>query len=193
MPKGLKDEHLKGRNFALTIILGVFIAVMVIVLFNLIVSYVYEAPKYEDYCKNIYTQPYPIKYGDSTCQNCSYSKPLQEEVDKCTSERGNPVYEYDDKGCTTALKQCDYCNKNFDDSLKTYNRNTFFVFALIGFVLIVVCLFMPALLLQLVLLPAGAVLVIEAAVKNFSDKLSVIIILALLVVAAIYLALKKLK
>ena len=29
MVKGLKKEQLKGRNFALTIILGVFIAIMV--------------------------------------------------------------------------------------------------------------------------------------------------------------------
>jgi len=193
MAMGLKNEGLRGRNFALTIILGVFIAIMVIVLFNLIVSYVYEGPKYEDYCKNGYSQQYPVKYGDFINQNCTFLKPLQEQADKCTADRGIPVYEYDDMGCNISLKQCDMCSKIFEEMSKSYNRNTFFVFALIGFVLIVSGLFMHTLLLQLVLLPAGAVLVIEAAMKNFNDKLAVIIILALLVVAAIYLAIKKLK
>src|SRR3989344_5608796 len=172
MVKGLKKEQLKGRNFALTIILGVFIAIMVSILFNLIVSYLYEPPKYEDYCSGLQREAYPVKYGyDVSCQNCTFSKPLQEQVDSCTSEGGTPIYEYDDKGCTVSLKSCDMCNKEFESVMKEYNRNTFFVFAVIGFALIVVGLFVSPLLIQIAALPSGAFLVIEAAVKNFDDKL----------------------
>jgi len=42
-------------------------------------------------------------------------------------------------------------------------------------------------------MPAGAVLVIESAMRNFDDKLAVIIVFALLIIAAVVLALKKLK
>ena len=193
MVKGLKNESLKGRNFALTIILGVFIAIMVITLVNLIVSYVYEPPKYENYCSNTNYGTYPIKYADNGCQNCTFSKQLQEQTDNCTSKGGSPVYDYNDKGCTSSLKSCDMCSKNFENAMNRYNRISFFVFALVGFILIVFGLFVSPLLVQLVLLPAGAILVIEAAMRNFDDKLAVIIILALLVVSAIYLALKKLR
>lgn len=193
MVKGLKNEALKGRNFALTIILGVFIAIMVIVLFNLIVEYIYEPPKYEDYCTGIEIGAYPIKAGVDSCQNCSYSKALQEKVDACVKERGMPVYEYDDKGCTKDLKECNYCQKNFENDIKSYNRQVFFIFAAIGFILIVVGLFLGALLLQLVTLPSGAVLVIEAAMRNFDDKLLVIITFTILIILAIVLALKKLR
>ena len=196
MAKGASRKKMSGRNFALTIILGVFVAIMVSTLFNLIVSYAYEPPKYDDYCKGIGgAGPYPVKYGldNAQCGNCTFSKTLQEQTENCNLNNGIPVYDYDDKGCTSTLKECNMCNKNFEDIMNLYNRNTFFVFALIGFALIVAGLFINILLIQLITLPAGAFLVIEAAVKNFDNKLYVIIVFSLLIIAAVYLALKKLR
>lgn len=193
MVVGLKKEKLKGRHFALTILLGIFIAIMVTVLFNLIVSYVYEPPKYENICRGINTGPYPVKYGTEQCANCTFSKTLQEQTDKCVLAGGTAVYDYDDRGCTSTIKECNMCNKQFEDSVAKYNRNTFFVFAAIGFVLIVLGLYVAPLLVQISTLPAGAFLVIESAAKNFNDKLLVIIVFALLIIAAIILALRKLR
>lgn len=196
MEKTVKKEKVSsGRRLALIIILGVFIAIMVITLFNLIVTYVYEEPRYEDSCRNIGGGPYPIKYGTGSelYTNCTFSKTLQEETDKCIQENGIPVYDYNEKGCTASLKECNLCNKNFENAMKLYNRNTFFVYAVIGFMLIVFGLFVHILLIQIITLPAGAFLVIEAAVKNFDDKLYVIIVFSLLIIAAVCLALKKLR
>ena len=196
MAKANLGKKLTGRNFALTIVLGVFIAIMVATLFNLVVDYVYEGPKYENYCKGVEgTGPYPVKYGigNEQCGNCTFSSALQQQTDECYNNRGIPVYNYDSKGCTSAVKECNMCQKSFDDDTKSYNRKTFFVFALIGFALIVTGLFVPVLLIQISTLPAGAFLVIEAAAKNFDDKLLVIITFSLLIIAAIMLALKKLK
>jgi len=187
---------LSGRNFALTIILGIFIAIMVITLFNLIVSYAYEPPTYEDFCNGVDSLgPYPVKYGmnNELCGNCTFSKELQEATDNCYQDRGVPVYDYNEKGCTMVVKECNLCSKNFEDAMNGYNRNTFFVFEIIGFALIIVGLFINILLIQLITLPAGAFLVIEAAVKNFDDKLYVIITFSLLIIMAVYLALKKLR
>ena len=189
-------KKMSGRNFALTIILGVFIAIMVVTLFNLIVDYVYEGPNYEDFCKGVEGRgPYPVKYGvgNEQCGNCTFSKSLQEETDSCALQNGISIYDYDEKGCTSSLKECNLCQKNFEDAMKEYNRKTFFIFALIGFALVVAGLFVPILLIQIITLPAGAFLVIEAAVKNFDDKLYVIITFSLLIIAAVMLALKKLK
>lgn len=191
-----KAKKMTGRNFALTIVLGVFIAIMVATLFNLVVDYVYEGPKYENYCNDTMGNgPYPVKYGVSNevCGNCTFSPELQKETEECYSNRGMPIYNYDSKGCTSSIRECDMCSRTFEDAMKAYNRETFFVFALIGFVLIVVGLYVPVLLIQISTLPAGAFLVIEAAVKNFDDKLLVIITFSLLIIAAIMLALKKLK
>lgn len=195
MAQGLKSEKLQGRNFALTIILGIFIAIMLTVLFNLIVSYVYEPPQYDSYCKGVYNLPYPVKYGGAGPEgvNCTFSTALQMQSDNCSQSGGMAVYDYDNNGCTTSIKECSMCGKDYDEKMKQYNRNTFFVYALIGFVLIILGLYVSPLLVQIVTLPSGAVLVIQAAMQNFGDKLMVIIIFALLIVAAIVLALRKLK
>lgn len=195
MPEKREAKKMSGRNFALTIILGVFVAIMVVSLFNLIVSYVYEPPRY-DRCNGIGGMgPYPVKYGmeNGQCANCTFSVALQQQIDNCTASNGIPVYEYNDKGCTTALKECNMCNKQFESDMTKYNRNTFFIYAAIGFALVVVGLFIPVLLIQIITLPAGAFLVIEAAIKNIDDKLYVIIVFSLLIIAAVMLALKKLR
>ncbi|HLF53555.1 MAG TPA: hypothetical protein VI544_00055 [Candidatus Nanoarchaeia archaeon] len=198
MARASSKNKLVGRNFALTILLGVFIAIMVITLFNLVVSYVYEPPAYEDYCQGTDRWgwgPYPVKYGvdNAVCGNCTFSKALQEQTDKCYSDNGIPIYDYDSVGCTVSLTECNLCNNQFSDALTVYNMKTFFIFAIIGFALIVFGLFASVLLMQIISLPAGAVLVIEAAAKNFDDKLYVIIVFTLLIAAAVYLALKKLR
>jgi hypothetical protein len=197
MVKGLKKENLKGRNFALTILLGVFIAIMVVCLFNLIVSYIYESPQYDKICKNSnnFGSAYPVKYGvvNEQCGNCTFSNSLQKETEDCVKEGGMAVYNYNDLGCTISIKECDMCNKEFENALAKYNKDTFFIFAAIGFILIIVGLYTKPLLIQISTLPAGAFLVIEAAVKNFNDKLLIIIVFSLLIVAAVILALRKLK
>jgi len=196
MASGLKKgEKLKGRNFALTIILGVFLAIMVSVLFNLIVDYAYPAPQYDKYCGGVYGPSYPVKYGGMGLEgvNCSFSPSLQMKADNCSQQGGIAVYEYDDKGCTTSIKECSMCSKEYDNVMKKFNRINFYIFALIGFILIIFGLYSAPLLIQIAAIPSGAVLVIEAAMRNFDDKLAVIIIFALLIIAAIVLALRKLK
>jgi hypothetical protein len=194
MKKRMKKNKIShGRNLALTIILGVFISIMVVTLFNLIVGYAYPNPEYSDFCSDVmFRESYPAKIAENTNTCCNFSKSLQEEQDECYSQQGQPVFEYDIHGCASALKKCDTCNKEFNDRLKSYNRETFFVFAAIGFLLIVLGLFINLLLIQLIMLPAGAFLVIESGIKNFDDKLYVIIVFSLLIIAAVYLALKKL-
>ena len=162
---------------------------MVIILFNLIVDYVYPSPEYDKICNGTIPYSSPVKELNNCC---NFSKELQTQQDKCYLDKGSPIFEYNNQGCATTLKSCDKCNQNFELKSKEYNRQPFFVFAGIGFILIVFGLFIPSLLLQLVSLPAGASLVIEAGVKNFDDKLSVIIVFSLLIIAALYLALKKL-
>lgn len=192
MAKGLNSKPLTGRNFALTIILGVFIAIMLCVLVNLIVDYAYPSPQYDTFCRGAmgFAGPY---VGEVKGTPCSFNAAVQVQAEDCISNGNTPIYEYDSSGCITSLKDCNDCSKRFDNSMKAYNRSTFFVFAAVGFILIVAGLFVSPLLLQISLLPAGAFLVIEAAVKNFDSKLTVIIVFSLLIVAAVYLALKKLR
>ena len=141
-------EKLRGRRLALTILLGIFVAIMLTIFVNLVVSYFYEGPQYDKYCAGSMREPYPIKYGYDVgiCQNCTYSQVLQEQVDSCQKDGGNAVYNYDSRGCTVSLKSCDMCNKEFNDAQNAYNRRTFFIYAIVGFILIVFGLFASSLL-----------------------------------------------
>src|SRR3989338_2133528 len=119
-----KNESVKGRNLALTIIVGIFIAIMVITLVNLIISFAYPGPDYNRYCNN--SQYYPKPYiTEPTGTNCTFNKPLDDQAQNCSMSRGNPIYEYNDNGCAISLKQCDMCQVKLEDDTKTYNRNVF--------------------------------------------------------------------
>ncbi len=189
-------EKLKGRRLALTIILGVFVAIMLTIFVNLLVSYAYSGPEYQKYCpQQAFDSQFPAKTipGTAIYSNCTFDDSINKVAENCSMSMGQPRYNYDSKGCVTSFKDCDMCGKEFDDASKAYNRKTFFIFAIIGFALIAYGLFAGSLLLQLVSLPSGAFLVIESATKNFDDKLFVIITFGLLIAAALYLAIKKLK
>lgn len=193
MAKGLGNKPLKGRNFALTILLGIFIAIMLIALVNLCVDYAYPSPQYDDFCKGALNRGGLPYAGEIKGTNCTFNKAVQDSAQECLNDGNTPFYEYDNSGCIISLSECNDCQKRYDATMKVYNRNSFFVFAVIGFIIIVAGLFVSPLLVQLALLPSGAILVIEAAMRSFDNKLMVIIVLALLIVAAVYLALKKLK
>jgi len=190
MPKKRKSG---ARTLALTIILGAFISIMVISLANLTVDYFYEGPVYEKYCNtSLYGEPYSSPAVKSTGCNCNYTQDIRDQESSCTSRQGLPTYDYWDNGCIKSVKDCDLCQKSYNDDMKIYNHNVFFIFAIIGFIMIAIGLFLNPLLLQIILLPAGAWLVIEGSLNNFDEKLSVIIAFALLIIAAVYLAMKKL-
>lgn len=192
-----KRENLKGRRLAITIILGVFVAIMICIFVNLLVSYVYEGPEYQKFCpQNMGFESQMAKTIPGTgyiTVNCTFDKALNDIAENCSLNGGQPIYEYNNGGCAVSMNKCDMCQKEFDDASKAYNRKVFFVFAIIGFALIIFGLFNTGLLLQIVSLPSGAVLVIESAMRNFDDKLFVVITFGLLIIGALYLAIKKFK
>jgi hypothetical protein len=186
-----------GRKMAITILLGVFIAIMLTIFVNLLVSYVYAGPEWDKFCPQLrgFDSQFPGKVipGTSITANCTFNKPLNDLAENCNLGGGQPLYEYNTQGCAVSLKNCDTCSEQFEEASKAYNRKVFFIYAIIGFALIVYGLFAASLLLEIVALPSGAFLVIEAATRNFDDKLFVIITFGLLIAAALYLALRKFK
>ena len=73
----------------------------------------YPSPQYDKFCKaGRFESVYPVKAYPYE-PNCTFPISLQEDQNKCFAENGQPVFNYDDKGCMTALKLCDFCNKEF--------------------------------------------------------------------------------
>ena len=113
------------------ILLGIAIIILTIFVTFYGINTIFPKPAYDDYCSSgEFTEfgPYPSKvYPVATESNCTFSRPLQEAYDSCLSDRGQPVFNYDDKGCSVSLKECNYCQKNYDLTMKERSKKVFFV------------------------------------------------------------------
>lgn len=118
------------KNLVLGI--GIFIVYLLAVSYG--IETFYPSPQYEDFCNNEGRFPYakPIEAG----QNCSFSRQLQNQSDQCYANQGFPVYEYNDAGCAISVKECDYCNKEFNDSQKSHQKVVFLIALIVGIITI---------------------------------------------------------
>jgi hypothetical protein len=76
------------------------------------------------------------------------------------------------------------CREDFEDALKPYNQYRYYILAGIGFVLLLVGLFVKENLVQLTGLAAGGILVAEGIVINLESK--VIVFFSLLAILIIF-------
>lgn len=84
------------------------------------------------------------------------------------------------------MKAMDDCSRDYEKAREPYNQKRFYIFALIGFVLLIYGLFASELLLQITSLASGGILVFEGIVTNLEDKLIVFIsLLAILIIFGI--------
>jgi len=121
------------------LVLGVGIFFVFMLMLGYGIEAFYPSPKYDEFCKGYNTGSYPVKVGyDSFAANCTFSKALQEQVDNCTLEEGNPIYAYDDQGCTESLKECNFCSKQFNEADKSYSKVVFFISLIVGIVVLFV-------------------------------------------------------
>ena len=112
------------------LVLGVGIFIVFMLMLGYGIEAFYPSPKYDQFCKGMNYGAYPSKVPVE--QNCTFSKTLQEQTDECYADEGQPVYEYDDLGCTVAIKECDLCNKQFNDAQKSYSKVLFVISLIAG-------------------------------------------------------------
>jgi hypothetical protein len=184
---------MKAKEVAMTIALAVLGALFV----GLLVDALYEAPKYEDFCgKGQYTQPFPMKPIPAG-HICSYVPSLEERetIDTCYQDEGQPEFNYDEYGCQSTFKECNYCNKYYTEENNKYNRNIFFIVAPIGVLFVIVGLFLSFEVVGTGLMFSGILLVAYATTRYFSDmsKLLRVVVIFIELVLLILISIKKLK
>lgn len=86
-------------------------------------------------------------------------------------------------------KQCDL---DFQDAMKVYNQNIFWVLAPVGFVLVIAGIFYTNLLINLIGIFGGGILVIESIMRS-DNKITAFIALGMIIILIGYFAFKKLK
>jgi hypothetical protein len=116
------------KNFVLGI--GIFIIYLLSVGYG--IGAFYPSPDYQDFCKNegrfsAYTKPIELT-------NCTFSPALQDQANQCYANEGIPIYQYNEAGCITAIKECNYCNKEFNTAQKEHSKIVFIIALIIGII-----------------------------------------------------------
>jgi len=76
----------------------------------------------------------------------------------------------------------DSCNKAYEDAMKPYNQIRFYIFAPIGFILLLAGLLVSDNLIRITGLATGAILLVEGVAENFQDKIAVFVTLLVIIV-----------
>jgi len=163
------------NKIALSIIISTILTIIIVSLVNVGTSLFLKEPEYNQYCNN--TPPAIGTYDNITKEICeSYNGTWTPQNIQCIK-------------APCAQGYCDFyqkCSQAYNDAQKPYNQKKFYVFAILGFVLLIFGLFVKEMLLQITSLASGGILVFEGIVTNLQDKLIVFIsLLAILIIFGI--------
>jgi hypothetical protein len=119
------------------IVLGIgIIVVYALVLWQGIEAF-YPSPQYDQYCTSI-NYPISVPYKEGYPINCTVSKELAEEQNQCYSQQGNPIPEYDENGCMVGVKECDFCNKMFNDAQLAHSKKVFYISVVVAIITLII-------------------------------------------------------
>ncbi len=144
----------------LAMILGIMILLPLFL--GLFVDALYEEPDYNDYCQDS-KFPYPTEKEGVKC-NYTYT----EEQRQCDADGGMSRTKLDENGCSV-FSVCDYCNKAYNDARSAYNRNLFLILAPLGFIMVVIGIYLMVDYIGAGLMLGGLVTMFYATLRYFSD------------------------
>ncbi len=93
----------------------------------------YASPEWDEYCGRIYSEPF-TKTFNASCPSFENNPAVQ----SCYSEKGQPIYEYDESGCVVGLKECNFCQLEFDEAQDRHAKFAFYISILVGILAVIV-------------------------------------------------------
>lgn len=115
------------------LILGIGIFIVYLLMLGYGIEAFYPSPQYDSFCTGAgggrYPYVEPVK--GTASGTCAFSRVIQEQSEACSAQGGFAAYAYDDAGCVSGVKECNLCQKKFDDAQKGYSK-VIFVIALIA-------------------------------------------------------------
>ena len=172
------------QKTALTIIVSIILTIIIISLVNVGLSIFLKSPDYTEFCGDYRTSPILKENQSLVCT-----------ADTKTCSDGSILSRDSKMNCEFPPCSSDFdtCQKEYDAAQNDYNQKRYYVFALIGFILLLVGLFTAELMFQLTGLATGAILVTEGIVTNFQNKIITFISLILILVIFGFVARKIIK
>jgi len=123
---------------AKNIILGIGIVVIyALVLWQGIEAF-YPSPQHDDFCKSSIFDSGPFVKSADRGTSCNFTKDLQEQQDQCYTQKGFPVYEYDNNGCTVKIKECNMCNEELNEAQDKHSKAVFVIAIIAGIITLIV-------------------------------------------------------
>ncbi|MEK6928384.1 MAG: hypothetical protein AABW65_00305 [Nanoarchaeota archaeon] len=122
------------------IVLGIGIFIVYLLVLNYGIEAFYASPQYQDYCSGAeHIGKYSLRYDvPDSVFNCNFSRQLQEQANTCYAEQGIPIYEYNDAGCTTSLKECNFCDKKYNEANLAHSKIVFAIALIAGIITLLV-------------------------------------------------------
>jgi len=146
------------NNLAVTILISIVIAAVLIGLTEVGMSIYKEAPDYQDYCN-------PRQMMDK-----------RSTKDECIDGGGRWIDE--NNYCEQICNQ-----ERYDQDSKIFNQQRFYIIGTIGLLLILGGLFITVPIIQWSGISSGGILIIQSIVMNFENKISVFIYLIIILIA----------
>jgi hypothetical protein len=166
---------------AFTVIVSIILTILIVSLVNVGLSIFLESPNYETFCGS-YNQPYAVPAINEKIPN---PNPVCSNDTK-TCENGKVLSRDSSVGCQ--FPSCDSkfktCQEEYDSSMKDYNQVRYYVFAAVGFILLLIGLFISFNMIQLTGLFSGGFLLLEGIIFNFQNK--TIVFISLLIILIVF-------
>ena len=134
-----KFVHLVFCMAVRNIVLGIGIFVVYLLMLAYGIEAFYPSPRYDQFCTGGETRqfylgkPYPIDVAQ-----CTLTQQIREQTDACYASEGQPVYEYNNSGCMVALKECNYCNKEFNEAVQAHGKSLFVIALIAGIITLLI-------------------------------------------------------
>lgn len=164
------------NKLALSILISIILTVIIVSTVNVGTSLFLKEPEYDQFCN--YSKAIPIETYDN--------------ITKDVCEQYNGTWEPQNIQCVKApcpQGYCDFyrkCQLAYDAATKPYNQYRFYIFAGLGFLLLLIGLFAIENLIQITGLATGGILVFEGIVQNWQNKMVVFIaLIAILIIFGI--------
>lgn len=164
------------NKLALSILISIILTAILVSTANVGTSLFLKEPDYNSYCNM--TKNIPIETYDN--------------VTKEICETNNGTWTPQNVQCIKApcpQGYCDFyskCSQAYSEAQKPYNQYRFYIFAGIGFLLLLIGLFAIENLIQITGLATGGILVLEGIIMNLENKLVVFLsLIAILVIFGI--------
>lgn len=122
------------------LVLGIGIVVIyALVLWQGIEAF-YPSPQSDDFCTagrfdGSYYAEKPIVQGEPAC---TFPSELRDKETQCYADKGNPIFEYDERGCRVSFKECNYCQRDYEDALDVHSKVVFVIAVIIGVITLIV-------------------------------------------------------